>query len=104
MGDSYSKFTPGFKPSDDTCPQTEEYYDSILDAYKSAVEYIKSDTKRRYCIVGPGNWVVFWCTDEKAKLSVEQGNENIILCYHDDLDITWPENLDPSKITAGLAD
>lgn len=102
MGGSYSKFTPGFKPSDNTRPQTEVNYDSILDAYTSAVEYILSDKKRSYCTIGPGNWVIFWHTDEEAHLSVEQVNENIILCYHDDLHITFPENVDPSKITAEI--
>lgn len=115
MGDSHSKFTPGFKPADSTAPQYKKNYDSILQAYKEAVEFIKNDTKRSYCTIGPGtqigpgNWVLFWHTDEEAQLIVKQVNENIILCYHDDLNITFPPLIlpdfdDPSKITAELSD
>lgn len=102
MGGSYSKFTPGFIPDDTFAPQKQVNYESILEAYQNAVEFIKEDTKRSYCTIGPNNWVIFWRMNDEATLKVKKLNDNVILCYHDDLKIKFPEGVDSSKITAEI--
>lgn len=106
MGDSESKFTPGFEPDHSLKPQSEENFEKegVLAAYQKAVEFIREKPKRSYCIIGPGNWLKCWRTEEKAHLRVKPVMKNIVLCYHDDLDIKFPEGVDPDKITAKKSD
>ena len=101
MGNSlYSKFTPGFKPDDTIPPRKMENCESILEAYQKAVEFINEDDHQQsYCTIGPKNWLMCWRTSEEAKLSVKKVKDNVILCYDNNLKITFPDDVDPSKIT-----
>ena len=107
MGGGNSKFTPGFKPSDGRSPKEQKCYSTILEAYKTAVEYVteKKQTKRSYCIVGEGNMVTFWREDEDVTLSVQpESTKSFFMVYHDDLNIKFPPDVDASKITATIGD
>jgi len=101
MGDTASKFTPGLKPTDSDRPQSHQKYGGIQEAYKEAVIYVNKNKDGAYCTIGPGNWVKYWKKEEKqTPLEVEKVEENIILCYHEELKIKFPEGVDPKKMTA----
>lgn len=106
MGDSESKFTPGFEPSRRTKPDKEENFgeDGVLVAYQRAIKYINEKPKRSYCTIGPGDWLRYYRTETKAQLKVTPIKKNIILCYHEDLDIKFPKGVEPDKITATISD
>lgn len=106
MGSHYTKFTPGFKPDDSFAPQKEENYKSILEAYEKAVNFINEDgcRKRSYCTIGPNNWVIFWRKEEEETTLRVKFDDNVILCYHDDLEIKFPKGVDSYKITAERKD
>ena len=78
--------------------------EGILAAYKSAVAYINDNPKHAYCTIGPGTWLRYWTKEDKALVKVEEAKENIVLCYHEELDINFPPGVDPSKITSSKYD
>lgn len=88
-----SKFTPGLKPTGRDRPQEHKKYGKIEEAFKEAVIYVNKNKDRGYCTVGPGNWVKYWIKDgEKTAVEVVKVEENIILCYHNELKINFDDD------------
>jgi len=106
MGSHHSsKFTPGFTPTDSDRPQKHQKYEGIQEAYRAAVIYVNQNKDGAYCTVGPGNWVKHWKKEEKqTPVKVKKVEENIILCYHEELKIDFPEGIDVKEMTASKYD